>query len=75
MTRGLTYIGDSHFDLPILNTYAYSGKNLPSVDIPFIKQNCAEKNCPNLLGYFSKSGKQKPEYVGAKCEKHAGSPR
>lgn len=35
----------------------------------FLTRKCAEKNCNNLLGHWSKTGAWK--YPGAKCEKHS----
>lgn len=43
----------------------------PEIPGTFIQQKCAEKNCNRLVGYWSLTGKPKPEYKDAKCEAHS----
>jgi hypothetical protein len=52
------------FQLQIITTKEIPGK--------FISQKCATKGCDNQIGYWSKTGKAKPEYRDARCAKHGG---
>jgi hypothetical protein len=61
--RFIDFIG-AKYQLQIITTQPIPGT--------FVSQKCAKKGCNNLIGSWSKTGQQKPEYKGAKCSKHGG---